>query len=467
MSTHTAMLIQSFKHKALKHNALKHKAVALKFTLLLLVSSVISGCLGTSCQLTNSATGEVYLCPTINTGSSVPVVYNSPVSDGVYGLGALTFSVGFPNGIPLKANTEIRLNGVVITSEFNDWGTGIANTARVTGAITAGTKPIIWAALRDGRNSFQVTNPAKSVIFFTVDIPGAEVHFTDINDGWTGETFRIRRAGNVGSGAVSTYEVNGVNVANRDFTAKRGYIDAVGYLDGRDYSNVSQMCVNTYTLSATGVQSSLSALGAGYAMCNTVALGSTSPGSGFYLDFGQADLTAIGDFESPVFVASGAANTAPPTGGWQYSPTGDPAWTHSSTVVTHEVGTPWAPTGGTLTAYGNQYVAIQGTNSMSRSITIPTAGTYSITFHGAQRGSQQQTIAIDINGVQQGTIKPGHQAGQTPATDDDLFLPYTVSIGARTAGTYTLRFRGTNPLGGDNSGLVDNVQLWLYCHPKL
>lgn len=435
MSTHTAMLIQS----------LKHKAGLFKVSIVLVATLALSGCFGLDCQITNSSTGETTYCPKISTGDSTPVIYNLPVNEGDYDLSALQFSVTFPNGLAAKSATQIKLNGVDITNDFNDWGVGVTNTARVTLAINGTNTPIINAAIRDGRNSFQVTQPMKNPVFFTVDIPGAAVHFTNIDDGWTGETFRIQRDG---GGNVVVTERNGTNVANRIYTAKRGYLDATGYIDGEGYSNISQMCVHTYTVNSSGVQSALNSskgaafTNAGYTMCNTSALGSTTNPGGYYLDFGQANFTPIGLFETPVV---GAGNFT------YYTASIGDGWTATNIVL---IGSGTAPWGSPVIPQGAQIAGIQGTNTMTRTINVSSGGDeYRINLSAAQRNGNAtfQRVGVYVGGVFKGNIQPA--AG-------GAFQALTVSLGTLAAGNHNLELRGLNPNGGDNTAFVDNIQLW-------
>lgn len=171
-------------------------------TLITLIS-LMTGCIGTS---------------------NTPVVYNEPTNNGNYEVSTFQPSVTFPDGLPVQTNVTIELNGVDITDEFNDWGSGITNTARVTLAINGTNTPIIAAALRDGRNVFQVSKPNKSLVAFNVDLPGAEVHITLVEDNWTGKMT----------------------------DAKPGVVTVSGYLEGENYSNITSMSVRTSALDSNG-----------------------------------------------------------------------------------------------------------------------------------------------------------------------------------------------------------------------
>ena len=79
----------------------------------------------------------------------------------------------FPNGdfVPL-ANLEVRINGVIVTAEFDVSTGGTPSSMTISGDVTA--HPVMLAALKEGLNTFQVTNPLKEKIFFT-DKPNKDV----------------------------------------------------------------------------------------------------------------------------------------------------------------------------------------------------------------------------------------------------------------------------------------------------
>lgn len=407
-----AMLVQSMKHKANSTN---------KYIFLTLLPFVLASCLGTS---------------------NVPVNYINPVNNGNYELVDKTGTedflpvVEFPNGAP--GNLEIRMNNVIITGDFNCSGTVPYTCTSKTIGSGPGEANAIFSGLRDGRNSFQVTKPSKDLIFFDVNVPGAEVHIYSVDDGWTGETFRIDRTP-CGSPAKDSPKadtcirtVNNVNVARRTFTPKRGNIIVTGYVDGESYSNVSHMCVNTYRMDTNGNLTSLAALGDGYSICDTSALGQTTEGS-FYLDFGNASATTIGDFETPDYVS--------PNYAYQNGTVG--AWTYGNAVITSN-GSAW---GMPNAPQGDQAVGFQGTAYMHRNVTIGTAGNYSLSFWAAQRPGNQQVLEVFVDSVSVGTVQP----------TSSVYTPMTISLGDLTAGSHNIRVAGTNPFGGDNTAFVDDM----------
>ncbi len=143
-------------------------------------------------------------------------------------------------------------------------------------------------------------------------------------------------------------------------------------------------------------------------------------------------------FESPFAGASA----------YQYDPTGS-AWiyngyagvTGNSSAFT--TGNPNAP-------QGNQVAFIQITGSASQVVTLA-GGTYSISLDAAQRslGSSKQTIQVLVDGTPVSSITP---------TSSNYAL-YTTTTFSVTAGAHTIEILGLDPLGGDNTALVDQVSV--------
>jgi len=100
---------------------------------------------------------------------------------------------------------------------------------------------------------------------------------------------------------------------------------------------------------------------------------------------------------------------------------------------------------------GIQAAFLQGASSklgtMAQSVTFP-AGTYTITFYGAQRASQIQPIRISVGSTVVGAY--------TPASDNFSRIttaPFTVA-----AGTYTVTFAATNATS-DLTTFIDMVTI--------
>jgi hypothetical protein len=129
-------------------------------------------------------------------------------------------------------------------------------------------------------------------------------------------------------------------------------------------------------------------------------------------------------------------------------------------------GSPWQFAGGAVAANGSGFAAanpaapdgtqaaiLQCAASISQSVYLD-AGTYAISFQAAQRGgscqAHYQTIAVLVDGVQVGSYTP---AGRQYSAYQ------TSSFPVPTTGMHTIRFAGLNPLGGDNTALLDNIAI--------
>jgi predicted RecA/RadA family phage recombinase/DNA-directed RNA polymerase subunit K/omega len=152
----------------------------------------------------------------------------------------------------------------------------------------------------------------------------------------------------------------------------------------------------------------------------------------------QADLIGDDGFELPALAAST----------FQYAPSGSP-WQFSAGAGVcsngSAFGNPNAPD-------GVQAAFIQGTGSVSQSVYLD-AGAYGLSFPAAQRAgvnqAHYQELEVLVDGAAVGTVTPTSAAYawyETPS--------FTVS-----AGTHTIQFLGMNPLGGDNTAFVDEVQI--------
>jgi hypothetical protein len=146
-------------------------------------------------------------------------------------------------------------------------------------------------------------------------------------------------------------------------------------------------------------------------------------------------------FESPS-VGSGPS-------AFLYAPSGS-AWTFSGDAGLAGNGSGFTAANGAA-PQGNQVAFLQDTGSVSQSVTFA-GGTCVVTLSAAQRGSYQasfQTIRVLVDGNTVGTITP---AGSTYQT-------YSTASFGLTAGSHTLAFVGVNPNGGDNTALIDQVQV--------
>ena len=150
-----------------------------------------------------------------------------------------------------------------------------------------------------------------------------------------------------------------------------------------------------------------------------------------------------GSFEN-VSVGTGSS-------GYKYNPTGS-AWTFDSSSglsgngSSLTAGNPPAPD-------GNQVAFVEMQGTIRQTVTLA-AGTYALTFSAAQRqnlmGSPKgETFQVLIDGTVVGTFDPN---GFT-------YAAFTTNSFTVTAGPHTILFQGTNLNGGDNTVLLDQVQL--------
>ena len=103
-------------------------------------------------------------------------------------------------------------------------------------------------------------------------------------------------------------------------------------------------------------------------------------------------------------------------------------------------------------AEGVQVAFLQGVGSFSQAVAGWAAGSYTISFYAAQRGSgnaSQQNFEVLVDGAVVGTFTPAgssYAVSTTPA--------FTV-----IAGSHTITFEGLDSAGGDNTALVDAIKL--------
>ena len=139
-------------------------------------------------------------------------------------------------------------------------------------------------------------------------------------------------------------------------------------------------------------------------------------------------------------MAAKTYEVAPSGFGWQFSGSAGVSANNSKLTA----GNPYAPV-------GTQVAFITQTGSMSESIDMA-AGTYNLSFLAAQRKNIQanyESIEILVDGQEVGTATPYGAAYGSYATND-----FTV-----TAGPHTIEFLGVDPSGGNNTALLDDVQL--------
>ncbi|MGD0900291.1 MAG: DUF642 domain-containing protein, partial [Thermoguttaceae bacterium] len=143
-----------------------------------------------------------------------------------------------------------------------------------------------------------------------------------------------------------------------------------------------------------------------------------------------------GSFEAPGLPAS-TFQYAPDGSSWQFVGGGGVCSNGSA------FGNPNAPN-------GSQAAFLQNTGSMNQSVYLD-AGTCSLSFLAAQRAAEThyQEFKVLVDNTTVATVTPASTAYAWYQTPD-----FTV-----TAGLHTIEFVGVNPLGGDNTAFIDEVQI--------
>jgi len=166
---------------------------------------------------------------------------------------------------------------------------------------------------------------------------------------------------------------------------------------------------------------------------------------------GQSNEASATPEGPPNTVADGSFET-PAVGGFSYDPTGSP-WTFTAYTGIQANGS--AFTDGNVSAPdGVQTALLQGYNGTNGTISQPivfTAGTYSLSFDAASRSPWYggvQSFNVYFDSTLLGSFTP----------TSGSFVSYTTSSFAATAGTHTIEFAGTNPLG-DDTAFIDLVSL--------
>jgi hypothetical protein len=151
-----------------------------------------------------------------------------------------------------------------------------------------------------------------------------------------------------------------------------------------------------------------------------------------------------GNFDTPGL----AANT------YQYSPTGSP-WQFSPVTGSSGGG---VSTNGSAFTNGNpnaptaQVAFLQVNGSISQSVSF-TPGSYSLWFLDAQRGNAQssfQAINVLVDGKLLDAVVPSSTQYQAHQTGN---------FSITTKGTHTIQFQGVNPIGGNNTAFLTEVQI--------
>lgn len=161
---------------------------------------------------------------------------------------------------------------------------------------------------------------------------------------------------------------------------------------------------------------------------------------------------------TPPSIANGGFEKPSLGNGFQYSPSGA-SWAFVSAGVS---GNSSAFTNGNPAApEGSQVAFIQGAGAyISQQVSGFQIGTkYVVTFSTAQRGNCCNAGGLDfqvlVDNKSLGTFKP---LGTN-------YVAAAANIFTATAGTHTLKFVGVNSSGGDNTALIDNIQITSVTQP--
>ncbi len=140
------------------------------------------------------------------------------------------------------------------------------------------------------------------------------------------------------------------------------------------------------------------------------------------------------------------AQPALSSGSYSYNPTGAP-WTYSSSGVTTS-GSGFS-SGTAAFPAGSQVALIQGTGSVSQSITVAASGSYTFSWYAIQR--QNWGGPNDANFLVDGAVKTYFKPSSTNSWQT---FSSTVSL---TAGAHTIAFVGVNTAGGDDTLFISDV----------
>lgn len=156
----------------------------------------------------------------------------------------------------------------------------------------------------------------------------------------------------------------------------------------------------------------------------------TVPAATGFSDFG---------FESPALAA----------GTFQYRPTGS-AWTFSggaglsANQSAFTIGNPTA-------VQGSQVAFLQGKGAVTQKVTLA-AGTYTLSFAAAQRGSQASAQTLQV-------LVDGNVVTSFNNLTGKAYSNLTTSTFTVSAGEHTITIQATNLRGGDNTALIDQITL--------
>jgi hypothetical protein len=178
---------------------------------------------------------------------------------------------------------------------------------------------------------------------------------------------------------------------------------------------------------------------------HTITVKGTNPLGGDHTAFVDGmELYTVPADAVDAFLNEGFEN--PSVVGFQQSPS-NADWSFTGTSGILDNGSVY---GNTNAPEGTQAAYIQENGEITQEIHSSVTKDYVIKFQTAQRPSQNQTLAVYVNGDSIGTVTP----------DSSSYEPYTSETISLTGGlNHTITIKGTNPMGGDNTAFVDALTL--------
>ncbi len=161
----------------------------------------------------------------------------------------------------------------------------------------------------------------------------------------------------------------------------------------------------------------------------------------------QANLIANGSFEATQYGAGYYAYPAATLDSWTYTLGGG--------ILNASAGSAWYIGSGPSGFDGDQYAFLQGTGSTISQNFTSGDGAFELTFLDAGRSffgpyNGDQTFQVWIDGNLLGTFS---------TVSNSNFALQAINNIDLTAGSHTLMFLTLNPLGGDETAFVDNINL--------
>ncbi|MFO0958763.1 MAG: hypothetical protein U0800_15245 [Isosphaeraceae bacterium] len=160
----------------------------------------------------------------------------------------------------------------------------------------------------------------------------------------------------------------------------------------------------------------------------------------------SAATTAVGDsgFEQVYAGPAGSSSS------FVYGPTGS-AWTFTGGAGIAANGSGFTAGNGPAPE-GSQVAFVQQAGQLSQAVSFASAGSYTVNFRAAQRANWQAAYAdfdVLVDGALVSTIRP----------TDGTYRSYATATFTASAGSHTVAYRGRNTAGGDNTALIDAVQI--------